>query len=128
MGRPHWHDEHGRRVPTRACHVPECTREWAVRRYRFERLHWTGWPMTPKMVVDWCGHGQEFVPWRDADGYWVLVPVVEAVKKAPTIASRVRDRREANRLPWSTSRIIAGGTARTTHSTASVRRRLVRET
>jgi len=33
------------------------------------------------MVVNWCGHGQEFVPWPDADGYWTLVPVVEAVAR-----------------------------------------------
>jgi hypothetical protein len=26
-----------------------------------------------------CGHGQEFVPWPDKDGYWMLVPVVESV-------------------------------------------------
>jgi hypothetical protein len=24
-------------------------------------------------------HGQEFVPWPEKDGYWALVPVVEAV-------------------------------------------------
>jgi len=29
--------------------------------------------------TSWCGHGQEFVPWPDKDGYWTLVPVVEAV-------------------------------------------------
>ena len=26
--------------------------------------------------VNWCGHGQEFVPWPEKDGYWMLVPVV----------------------------------------------------
>ena len=40
---------------------------------------WTGWPTKPMVVVNWCGHGQEFVPWPEKDGYWVLVPVVEAV-------------------------------------------------
>jgi len=35
--------------------------------------------MKTMLVVNWCGHGQEFVPWPEADGYWVLVPVVEAV-------------------------------------------------
>ena len=44
-------------------------------------LMWTGWSRTPMMVVNWCGHGQEFVPWPDADGYWTLVPVVEAVAR-----------------------------------------------
>ena len=76
---PIWLNEHGQRDPTRRCHVPGCTREWAVRRYKFEHLHWTGWPTHPMVVVNWCGHGQEFVPWPDKDGYWVLVPVVEAV-------------------------------------------------
>jgi hypothetical protein len=30
-------------------------------------------------VVNWCGHGQEFVPWPEKDGYWVLVPVDETI-------------------------------------------------
>ena len=85
MGRPYWVDEHGRRVPTRSCHVPTCTREWPIPRYRFEHLDWTGWPTKPMFVADWCGHGQEFVPWPDADGLWALV-VVEAT------ANRLRRR------------------------------------
>jgi hypothetical protein len=31
------------------------------------------------VVVNWCGHRQEFVPWPAKDGYWVLVPVVETI-------------------------------------------------
>jgi hypothetical protein len=31
--------------------------------------------MKPLLVVNWCGHGQQFIPWPEADGYWVLVPV-----------------------------------------------------
>jgi hypothetical protein len=31
------------------------------------------------VVVNWCGHGPEFVPWPDKDGYWTLLPVVDAV-------------------------------------------------
>jgi hypothetical protein len=27
------------------------------------------------MVVEWCGHAQEYVPWPEADGYWRMVPV-----------------------------------------------------
>jgi hypothetical protein len=53
------------------------TREWAVRPYRFEHLMSTGWPTQPMVVINWCGHGQEFVPWPDNDGYWTLVPVLE---------------------------------------------------
>ena len=79
MTPPIWLDEHGREAPTRPCHVPDCTREWPVRRYRFEHLSWSGWPTQPMVVVNWCGHVQEFVPWPDKDGYWTLVPVVEAV-------------------------------------------------
>jgi len=30
-------------------------------------------------VVNWHGHSQQFVPWPEKDGYWILVPVVEAV-------------------------------------------------
>ena len=35
-----------------------------------------GWkPMKTMSVVNWCGHGQEFVAVPEADGYWQLVPV-----------------------------------------------------
>jgi hypothetical protein len=50
-----------------------------VRPYRFEHLMSTGWPTQPMVVVNWCGHGQEFVPRPEKDSYWVLVPVVETV-------------------------------------------------
>jgi len=76
---PIWQDEHGRGVLTRPCHVPGCTRECAIHRHRFEHLMWSGWPTTPMVVVNWCGHGQEFVPWPEEDGYWVLVPIVGKV-------------------------------------------------
>jgi len=63
---PIWLDKHGRRVPTRACHVPNCDREWAVRRYRLRHLIASGWK--PMYVVNLCGHGQQFIPWSDEDG------------------------------------------------------------
>jgi len=25
------------------------------------------------LVVNWCGQGQEFIPWPEADGLWALV-------------------------------------------------------
>jgi hypothetical protein len=31
------------------------------------------------VIVHCCGHGQELVPWPEKDGYWMLMPVVEAV-------------------------------------------------
>jgi hypothetical protein len=41
-----------------------------------------GWkPMKPMLVVNWCGHGQQFIPWPEADGYWLLVPVYERAWK-----------------------------------------------
>lgn len=36
-----------------------------------------GWkPMKPMLIVNWCSHGQEFIPWPGADGYWGLVAVL----------------------------------------------------
>jgi hypothetical protein len=37
--------------------------------------------MQPMLVVNWCGHGQQFIPWPEPDGFWVLVPVVDAVAR-----------------------------------------------
>ncbi len=35
-----------------------------------------GWkPMKTMQFVNWCGHGQEFMPWPQVNGYWLLVPV-----------------------------------------------------
>jgi hypothetical protein len=36
-----------------------------------------GWkPVKTFSIVNWCGHGQEFQPWLQADGYWLLVPMM----------------------------------------------------
>ena len=79
---PIWLDEHGQRVPTRPCHVPNCTREWPQYRKRLQHLIMAGWkPMKPMLDVNWCGHSQQVIPWPDADGYWSLVPIVEAVAR-----------------------------------------------
>jgi hypothetical protein len=79
---PIWLDEHGERVPTRPCHVPNCTREWPVYRKRIQHLIMGGWkPTQPMLDVNWCGHSQQVIPWPDADGYWSLVPIVEAVAR-----------------------------------------------
>jgi len=38
-----------------------------------------GWkPMKPMLIVNYCGHGQEFIPWPEADDYWTLVPVLDS--------------------------------------------------
>lgn len=75
MAPPIWLDERGQRVPTRQCF--KCEREWPVYRHRLRHLIMAGWKMNPMLaVVNWCGHGQEFIPWPEADGYWTLVPVL----------------------------------------------------
>jgi hypothetical protein len=40
-----------------------------------------GWakPRQVIKIVNWCGHSQDFVAWPEADGYWRLMPVVDAV-------------------------------------------------
>jgi hypothetical protein len=51
------------------------------------------------VVVNWCGHGQEFVPWPEKDGYWVLVPVVETVRRSRGDPRRhIRRRRAAHNV------------------------------
>src|SRR5437667_4840961 len=30
------------------------------------------------VIVNWCGHAQEFGPWPKADGYWTRLPVIDA--------------------------------------------------
>jgi hypothetical protein len=73
---PIWLDEHGQRRPTLPC--PKCGTDSVEHRYRFEHLRMTGWgqPRQVVKIVNWCGHSQDFIPWPEADGYWVLVPVV----------------------------------------------------
>ena len=54
-----------------------------MHRYRFEHLMMMaekGKPLKSRLL-DWCGHSQQFIPWPDADGYWSLVPIVEAVAR-----------------------------------------------
>jgi hypothetical protein len=48
-----------------------------MRRLRFEHLRVVGWkPLGTVYVVEWCGHGQEFIPVPDADGWCWLIPVL----------------------------------------------------
>ena len=54
----------------------KCGREAPVLRLRYEHLRMNGWkPMKTMLVVNWCGHGQDFVPVPKADGYRRLVSV-----------------------------------------------------
>jgi hypothetical protein len=49
-----------------------------VSRYRTETLRQLGWQLCKtQVVVEWCGHAQEYVPWPEADGYWRMVPVLD---------------------------------------------------
>ena len=82
MSQPYWHDENGQRIPSRPCHVPKCDREWPVYRHHLQHLIMAGWkPMKPILCVNWCGHSQQFIPWPEKDGLWVLVPIVDAVAR-----------------------------------------------
>jgi hypothetical protein len=85
MAPPYWLDEFGHRVPTRKCARPGCGREYPVRRYRYDTFRQIGWSLyRVASFTNWCGHGQEFVPWPEADGLWALVPVVDAVANRRT--------------------------------------------
>ena len=55
---------------------------------RLPHLIMAGWkPMKPMLVVNWCGHGQRFIPWPEADGYWTLVPVLGEAACEPLITA-----------------------------------------
>jgi len=37
-----------------------------------------GWkPFKPFFMMNWCGHGHEYQPWLQGDGWWLLVPIWE---------------------------------------------------
>ena len=75
MAPPIWLDEHGQRVTTRP--GSKCGREASVLRLRHEHLRMNGWkPMKVILRVNWCGHGQQFIPRPEADGYCRMIPVL----------------------------------------------------
>jgi hypothetical protein len=72
---PIWLDDQGRRQLTRPC--PRCGREAPVYRFRLEHLRLMGWRLfTVASYTNWCGHGQEFIPVPDDDGWCCMVPVL----------------------------------------------------
>lgn len=78
MTPPVWPDEHGRRQPTRPC--PTCGKDEPVRRFRFDHFRMIGWkPLGTVQIVNWCGHGQEFVPVPDAHGWCWMIPIIGEV-------------------------------------------------
>jgi len=53
----------------------------ASRRYRYETLRQTGWPLfRVARYVESCGHGQELIPVPDEGGWVHLVPVIGTAK------------------------------------------------
>lgn len=74
---PRWPDEQGRPVPTYPC--ARCGREVAVRfrGFRVENLKHVGWQAyRVEIYVNWCGHGQEVIPFPLPDGRVTFVPVL----------------------------------------------------
>ena len=72
---PIWIDENGRPRPLTPC--PRCGRDAPVYRFRLEHLKLIGWRLfVPAAYVNWCGHGQEFIPWPEPDGWVRLVPII----------------------------------------------------
>jgi hypothetical protein len=75
MALPSQLDKHGQRRPTRPC--PKCGLPDPILRLRYEHLRANGWkPVKTFSMVNWCGHGQEYQPWLQPDGYWLLVPIL----------------------------------------------------
>ena len=31
-------------------------------------------PVKPTLIQNWCGYDQQFIPWPEADGYWLCSP------------------------------------------------------
>ncbi len=72
---PVWTDESGNPRLVRACR--RCGRDVPVYRFRLEHLRLIGWRLFASAeYVNWCGHGQEFIPLPDEDGWCGLVPVI----------------------------------------------------
>ncbi len=53
--------------------------------FKAEHLRMNGWRADQvESFVNWCGHGQEVVPWPQRDGTVRLVPVIgEAASRRP---------------------------------------------
>jgi len=58
--------------------VPEVRQGGPVLGLRYEHLRMNGWkPCKTFTMVNWCGHGQEYQPWLQPDGWWLLIPTWE---------------------------------------------------
>jgi len=59
--------------------VGRCGADAPVHRYEASTLRMLGWaPYTTATVVNWCGHGQEFILWPEEGtaGWFREVPVL----------------------------------------------------
>jgi hypothetical protein len=82
MTPPVWLDDQGQRRPTRPC--PRCGREAPVFRLRIEHLRLVGWRLfTVASYTNCCGHGQEFIPVPDDDGWCQMISLLGEAAQAP---------------------------------------------
>jgi hypothetical protein len=60
--------------------------ESVYRRYAivsYDALRLIGWPLyRVARFTSWCGHGQQFIPWSEAHGYWQLARIILAQPKS----------------------------------------------
>jgi len=65
---PTWLNDSGRPLSTRPC--PRSSREAPIFCFRLEHVQLVGWRLfTVASYTNWCGHGQEFIPVPEADGW-----------------------------------------------------------
>jgi hypothetical protein len=92
-----WWLDGGRMVPPNGCRSPGeigltpradlgsriAGRGCRSGRFRQERLRLIGWHLfTVASFTNWCGHGQEFIPLPDDDGWVRLVPVWDQMTRS----------------------------------------------
>jgi hypothetical protein len=79
MTPPVWFDEAWKPRPTRPC--PQCGRAAPLFRFREEHLRLVGWRLfAVASYTNWCGHGQEFIPVPEAEGWCRMIPVLGEAK------------------------------------------------
>ena len=95
MAPPIWLDDHGQRQPTRLC--PSCGKDEPVRRFRFDPLRMIGWkPLGTVHIVNWCGHGNEFVAWPEGR----IAAGVATIRGSPLALSIFQDDIQHGESPY----------------------------
>jgi hypothetical protein len=72
---PYWVDERGRRLPKKPC--PKWGANVGPLRLRVEHLRhldWTAYQV--ERYQNWCGDGQEIIPFPRADGLVLFIDVI----------------------------------------------------